>query len=337
MFQEIAKTLMDKEPLSPMQANLCINLMMENKISDIQKASLLSLIQAKGVTPDELAAFAATMREHSIKLENVCGEPLLDTCGTGGDGLGTFNISTASAFVAAACGVKVAKHGNRAASSKCGSADLLEGLGVKIDIDPEVIKTCIRETGFGFMFAKNHHPAMGHMGVVRKELGFRTIFNLLGPLCNPASTEIQVMGVFSPQWVPVIADVLKSLGTTRALIVHGSGMDEFSPCSETLVNELQEGAIKSYTVVPEDFGLKSCRLEDIKGGDVKENTKIVQNILEGHQGPKTDAVVLNAAASIYAYGISDSIKEGVTKAQEALAKGSAKKTLEKLVEITSAS
>ena len=334
MFKAIADKLMTGEELSDMDATECINLMMENKIADTQKAAILALLRAKGVTHKELTAFAIAMRKHSLSLGEFCSEPLLDTCGTGGDDLGTFNISTAAGFVVASCGVKVAKHGNRAASSKCGSADLLEGLGVNIEIGPDLIKECIKETGFGFMFAKNHHPAMKHLGPVRKELGFHTIFNLLGPLCNPANTKIQVMGVFAPEWVPIIASVLKNLGARTALVVHGSGMDEFSICDETLVAELKDGRLKEYRVTPTSVGITPSTLSELKGGTIAENVKIVQDIFSGKKGPKTNAVLFNAAASLYAYGKTDSIKNGIQVAENALENGLVQETLNRVIKIT---
>lgn len=307
---------------------------MDGAATPAQIAAFLTALKMKGETVDEIAGCARAMRQRSVKVDAGPGV-VLDTCGTGGDGLGTFNISTVAAFVVAACGVKVAKHGNRAASSKCGSADLLEGLGVKLENPKEKLEKILREVGIAYLHAPNFHPAMKHAGPVRKELGFRTIFNLLGPICNPAGANVQVIGIFAPHLVRPIAEVLQALGTTRAFTFHGhGGLDELSTTGENRAVDLNAGRITEWTIGPETVGLPVARPADLAGGLVAENVAIAREIFAGGKGPKRDIVVLNAAVALVAAGQAPDFKQGAAKAAEALDSGAAKRKLEQLAAAT---
>jgi anthranilate phosphoribosyltransferase len=263
---------------------------------------------------------------------NQAEETVVDTCGTGGDGANTFNISTAVALVAAGSGLTVAKHGNRAVSSRCGSADVLEALGVNLSLTPEQVRTCIAETGIGFLFAPLYHLAMKHAGGVRKEIGIRTIFNLLGPLANPAGANVQVLGVYEKELTSRLAEVLRRLGLRRAMVVHGHGtLDEFSLFGPTQVSELLEGTVKTYSVVPADFGLPEAREGELTGGDVAHNAALVQAVLAGEPGPKLNAVLMNAAAVFVVAGSSQNFKQGVDLARQTITSGQAAAKLQQLV------
>jgi anthranilate phosphoribosyltransferase len=270
------------------------------------------------------------------KAEKVSTQDAVDTCGTGGDGADTFNISTAVAFVVAGAGVRVAKHGNRAVSSKSGSADVLKCLGVNIEASLSTVERCIEEAGIGFLFAPLMHKAMKHAATVRKELGFRTLFNLLGPLTNPANAHAQVLGVYDSRWVNPLAEVLRDLGSRRALVVHGfDGLDEITLTSETQVSELKNDNVTSFTIDPKEYGYSLCSANDLKGGSPKENAGIIRDILNGTTGPKTDIVILNAAAAIYVGGKADSIEKGILVAANSIDSGAANKKFEQLCQMSS--
>jgi anthranilate phosphoribosyltransferase len=289
----------------------------------------------KGESADEIAAAARALRKHCATIQPKVDGPLLDTCGTGGDGLSTFNISTAAALVAAACGVAVAKHGNRAVSSQAGSADVLEAFGVRIDLTPERVQQCIEEVGIGFLFAPSHHGAMRHAAPVRRELGVRTLFNLLGPLSNPASATHQVVGVYDGGRVEQLAQALGSLGLTAAWVVHGQGgLDEVSPSGATSVAELRGGKVRTFEVTPADFGLPEVPLEALRGGDAPHNAEIIRSVLDGEQGPARIAVLLNAAAGLCVTGVANDPKVAAERAAEAVDSGAASQTLERLVRFT---
>ena len=307
-----------------------MNQIMEGNSSAAELGAFLTALRIKGESTSEILGAARVMREKADPV-HVSADIIVDTCGTGGDGGATFNISTAAAFVVAGCGITVAKHGNRAVSSRSGSADVLRALGVNIEVDKSVVEKCLKEVGIGFLFAPFLHGAMKHAAGVRKELGFRTIFNLLGPLTNPARANRQVIGVFDEMWVAPIAEVLLKLGCEHGFVVHGKDkMDEITLTHETWVCEVVAGEVKKYSIKPEDFGLSRCRLEDLAGGAPEENAALVRGILSGDSGPKSDIVCLNAAAAIVAAGKAASLKEGFDLARQSIATWAAKKKLEDL-------
>ncbi|MFA4858817.1 MAG: anthranilate phosphoribosyltransferase [Candidatus Margulisiibacteriota bacterium] len=331
MLQTALKKVVNRQNLTQEEAILAMNTIMEGNASPAQIAALLIALRMKGETIDEITGFALSMREHAVKIYPK--EPnTVDTCGTGGDVSGTFNISTVSAIVAASAGVTIAKHGNRSVSSKCGSADLLEALGVKIDLPPQKVEECINEIGIGFIFAPNFHPAMKHAMPTRREIGVRTVFNILGPLTNPAGAKRQVLGVFSAELTETMAKVLNNLGCDEAMVVHGmDGLDEISLCEKTKVSHLKNGKIENYFIAPEDFGLRRAQKEDLVGGGAAENASIALEILrDKNKGPKRDIVLLNAAAAIYVGGKAKDIKEGIKIAAEAIESGVAGQKLEHL-------
>lgn len=296
--------------------------------SPAQVAAFLIALRSKGESVVEIAAAARVMRKHAVVVPVRVSGPLLDTCGTGGDGSDSFNISTVAAIVVAACGVSVAKHGNRAASSKSGSADVLEALGVDINAPPERIARSIEQIGIGFMFARAHHPAMKHVGPVRAEIGVRTLFNFLGPLANPASATHQLLGVGDGNRLQAMAEVLSMLGTQGAWIVHGhGGLDEVSLSGPTRVAELRDGKVRTFELQPSDFGVPGADLGALRGGDASENAAIARAILAGERGPKRDAVVVNAGAALCAAGIADSPADGARRAAAALDDGRAQAKL----------
>ncbi len=305
---------------------------MDGQATPAQFGAFVTALRCKGETIDEMVGLARTMRAKALPV--VSGGPVVDTCGTGGDGAGTLNISTAAAIVAAACGARVAKHGNRAMSSKCGSADVLEALGVRINLSPTEVAECLEKVGVAFMFAPVFHPAMKHAGLPRKEIGIRTVFNLLGPLCNPAGASAQVIGVPNKDLVLKMAAVLRALGGTHALIVHGEGLDELTVTGQTHVCELIGDALNRYTVVPEDFGFTRYPKDSIKGGDARWNAAAMLRMLQGEPGAFRDAVVLNAAAALLAADKVKNLGEGVTLAVEAIDSGKALAKLENFVEVT---
>lgn len=304
---------------------------MTGEMSPVMIAALITGLRVKKETIGEIAAAATVMREFATKAPVTDRAHLVDTCGTGGDSALTFNISTAAAFVASAAGARVAKHGGRSVSSKSGSADVLEALGVNINLTPEQVARCIDQVGLGFMFAPNYHGAMKYAAPVRRELGIRTLFNILGPLTNPAGAANQVMGVFHPDLVGIQARVLERLGARHVMVVHGrEGLDEISISGETLVGELRDGEVREYTVHPSQFGLDLHELSTIQVTTMEESRDRVLKVLDNVPGPERDIVMLNAGAAIYVSGMADSLADGVTKAREALANGSAKAKLDAL-------
>ncbi len=310
---------------------------MAGELTPVQISGLLIALRIKGETVDEIAAAASVMRELSTKVNIQDTHHLIDTCGTGGDGIQTFNVSTACAFVAAAAGAKVAKHGGRSVSSTCGSADVLESLGVNVNQTPDQVAHCVNQIGLGFMFAPNHHSAMKHSAPVRRELGVRTLFNLLGPLTNPANAKRQVMGVFSAQLTVKLAHVLKQLGSEHVMVVCGAdGMDEISFTGDTHVAELKDGLIREYTLNPTQFGLNIRDLSSIKVNNANESKAIILDVLAGKTGSAREIVLLNAGAAIYVSGIAMSLQSGIETAAEMLDSGKALEKLEQLIALTNA-
>ncbi len=310
---------------------------MSGELTPAQISALLIALRIKGETVDEIAAAASVMRELSAKVNVEESRHLIDTCGTGGDGIQTFNVSTTSAFVAAAAGAKVAKHGGRSVSSICGSADVLESLGVNVSQTPDQVANCINDIGLGFMFAPNHHSAMKHSAPVRRELGVRTMFNLLGPLTNPAHAKNQLLGVFSASLTGKLAHVLKQLGSEHVMVVCGAdGMDEISFTGDTYVAELKNGAVHEYVVNPQHFGLDLHELGSIKVSDAEQSKAMVLEVLSGKPGPARDIVLLNAGAAIYVAGLTPSLHDGITTAAEMLDSGKAMQKLQELVKLTNA-
>lgn len=333
MIKESIIKLSKKIDLTKEEARECMNEIMNGEATDVQMSSYLTALSLKGETIDEITGSAAGMREHCIKLLN--DEEVLEIVGTGGDGSNSFNISTTSSIVIAASGIKVAKHGNRAASSKCGAADVLEKLGVKIDVSPKKSATILNEINICFLFAQNYHIAMKYVAPVRRELGIRTVFNILGPLTNPAGASMQVMGVYDETLVEPLAKVLNNLGVKRAMVVYGQDrLDEISLSAPTSVCEVKDGTYTSYTITPEQFGFKRCQKEDLVGGDPEYNAKITRDILGGKKGPKRDAVLLNAGAAIYIAGRTDTMQEGVALAAKLIDEGKALAKLKQFIEET---
>lgn len=336
MIDEIIKKLVDKKNLLPSEMESAMEELMQGRASLVQIAAFLVGFRLKGETADEITAGAKIMRRYATKLD-LAGAETLDTCGTGGDNARTFNISTISAIVAAGAGVKVAKHGNKAVSSRCGSADLLKALGVNIDVDKAITEKCIKELGFGFLFAPYFHSAMKYVAPVRKELGIRTIFNILGPLANPSESTYQLLGVFDVTLVLVLAEVLKNLGTKHAMVVCGDdGLDELTTTTQTQIGELKDNKIITYKLNPEELGFKRAGTNDLAGGDSIFNAKIAMDILNGKSGPATDAVLLNAGCAIYTANAANTIKEGIQKAKDSISSKSALRVLNKLIEYTNA-
>jgi anthranilate phosphoribosyltransferase len=310
---------------------------MSGEVSAAQIAGILIGLRVKKETIGEISAAAFVMREFSTKVPVTQREHLVDTCGTGGDAAHTFNISTASALVAAAAGARVAKHGGRSVSSTCGSADVLEALGVNLNLTPEQVGHSIDQIGIGFMFAPNFHGAMKHAAPVRRELGVRTLFNVLGPLTNPAGANNQVMGVFHPDLVGIQARVLQRLGSHHVLVVHGSdGLDEITISGPSYIAELKDGQVNEYTVTPDEFGLKTAPLSDIRVANVDDAKAMLLGVLDNQPGTAYDIVLLNAGAAIYVAGLSASLADGVKKAREVIASGAAKNKLEQLIEVSNA-
>ncbi len=331
MFKDILNQLLNKQNLSHDQMLSVMQQVMTGELTAAQIAALLIALRAKGETIEEIAAAATVMRDLSTKVEIEDSRHLVDTCGTGGDGIQTFNVSTVSAFVAAAAGAKVAKHGGRSVSSTCGSADVLEILGVDVNKTPSEVASSVDEIGIGFMFAPNHHSAMKYAAPVRKELGVRTIFNLLGPLTNPASAKRQVMGVFDKALTTKLAHVLQRLGSEHVLVVHGAdGMDEISFTGDTYVAELKDGKVTEYVVNPEQFGLATHALKDIQIQNAEQSKAMVMAVLNGELGAAREIVLLNAGAAIYVAGIAESLKAGIEKAIEMIDSKAALAKLEAL-------
>ncbi|HYM59519.1 MAG TPA: anthranilate phosphoribosyltransferase [Thermoanaerobaculia bacterium] len=334
MISPAIRKLVDGRDLEREEMHEIFSAVMDGKTTDVQKSALLIALRMKGETPEEITGAAMAMRERVTPLD-VEAEDLIDTCGTGGDGSGTFNISTVAALVAAGAGANVAKHGNRAVSSACGSADVLTALGVHIDLEAPGMAEVLRRTGISFLFAPKLHPAMGAVVNVRRELGMRTVFNVLGPLTNPAFARRQVLGVYSDRLVEVLARVLLALGAVHALVVHSrDGLDEISVSAPTRVCEVLDGRIDSYEVTPEQLGLPDHPIESLRGGDASENAAIARSVLGGAPGAPLDVVLANAGAALYIAGIAPSIRDGVELAREAIASGRAAGKLEELADTT---
>lgn len=333
MIKEAILKVVNGNDLNAKEAYGAMDEIMSGEASEVQMSAYLTALSMKGETIEEITASTKAMRAHCVKLLN--DEEVLEIVGTGGDGSNTFNISTTSSIVISAAGVPVAKHGNRSASSKCGAADVLEALGVNIYIEPEKSLKILKEINLCFLFAQNYHLAMKFVAGVRKELSIRTIFNILGPLTNPAGATMQVLGVYDESLVKPLCEVLKNVGVKSALSVYGQdGLDEISVSDKTSVCELRDGRLKCYEITPEDFGMERCSKEDLVGGNPRENAEITLSILNGQKGPKRNAVVLNSAAALYVAGKADSIEDGVRLASEIIDSGRAKKQLEKFIEYT---
>ncbi len=333
-IQEALHRVVDGADLAEAEMISVMEQIMEGKVGDSHMGAFLTALRMKGESVSEIVGAARVMRKKAESL-NVASGNIVDTCGTGGDGGNTFNISTASAFVVAGAGLTVAKHGNRAVSSRSGSADVLKCLGVNIEADKTVVEKCLEQVGIGFLFAPLMHGAMKHAVGIRKELGFRTIFNLLGPLTNPAHAHAQVIGVFDRKWVVPIAEVLKDLGCRHAFVVHGDdGLDEITLMDETRVCELSNNSIREYSIRPEDFGMSRCSPDQVQGGAPEENAAILRNLFQGDVGPKMDIVLLNAAAAICAGGKADSLQEGVETARQSILSGVARQKLDDLIRVS---
>lgn len=335
MIKEAILKTFGRVNLTYQEAEQVMNEIMEGQASQVQMSSYLTSLSMKGETVEEITASAAAMRNHCVRLLHDIDA--LEIVGTGGDGASSFNISTTSSLVISAAGIPVAKHGNRAASSKCGAADVLEALGVNITVSPEMSKMLLEKIGICFLYAQNYHIAMKYVAPVRKELGIRTIFNILGPLANPAGARMEVMGVYEEELIEPLAKVLANLDVNRALVVYGTdGLDEISMSSPTKVCEVRDGQFSSYEITPEQFGFTRCSKDDLVGGDPKQNAMITMAILAGEKGPKRDAVLINSGAAIYLAGKADSIAEGIAIAAEMIDSGKAMRQLEKLIEYSNA-
>ena len=338
MIKEAIVKIVNKEDLSYGEAYAVMNEIMGGETSATQNAAFLAALSTKSAraeTKDEIAGCAAAMREHAKKVET--GMEVMEIVGTGGDNAGSFNISTTSALVAAAGGVKIAKHGNRAASSQCGTADCLEALGVNIRQSPKKCVELLEKAGMCFFFAQEYHTSMKYVGAIRKELGFRTVFNILGPLTNPARPALQLLGVYDEYLIEPLAQVLTELGVRRGMVVYGRDkLDEMSLGAPTSVCEIKDGWIKNYTIKPEDFGMERCRREDLRGGTPQENARITLSLLDGERGAKRNAVLLNAGAALYIGGKAESMKEGIALAGELIDSGKARKTLDDVIRISNA-
>ena len=334
MLKDAIGTLVAGHELTGMEASATMRSIMSGEATPAQIGSFLTALRMRGESPAEIAAFASVMREHAVRIRPKVGGTLVDTCGTGGDGATTFNISTAAAFVAAGAGIPVVKHGNRAISSRCGSADVLSALGVNLAIDPRAQERIVERVGMAFLFAPAHHPAMRHVAGIRQEIGCRTVFNILGPLANPAGAEAQLLGVYSPGLTGILADVLRLLAVSRAMVVHGDGLDEITTTGTTLIAELGAGIVRRYTIDPKKFGIPLATKEDLAGGDASENARILRCVLEGEKGPARDIVLLNAAAAICLGGKADDLHAGIPIAASSIDSGEAQQKLHALVEAT---
>lgn len=331
MFTALLEKLQRHEDLTTDEAAKAMGAIMDGLAAPAHIAGLLVALRLKGERPHEIVGFARAMRQRSVRLSRPF-DNVFDTCGTGGDNAGTFNISSVVALVVAACGVTVAKHGNRSVSSRCGSADLFEALGVNVAAPPELVERCLAEAGIAFFFAPTFHPSMRHAAPVRRDLGIRTAFNLLGPLTNPATAARQLIGVPRPELTELVARALGLLGSERAWVVHGAdGLDEISTTGYTKVSEFKKGVVRTFHVHPSDFGLSKAAPEDLRGGDAKENALIVRRLLDGAKGAPRDIVLLNAGASLFIAGIVDSVADGIAAAARTLDEGAAAKRLEMMV------
>jgi anthranilate phosphoribosyltransferase len=331
MFKENLNKIVKRENLNEEQMAQMITEIFSGNITDAQIGAMMAALATKGETFEELAGAARAMRRKALRIQSSAAI-VVDTCGTGGDSAHTFNISTTTSFVVAACGVTVAKHGNRSVSSQCGSADLLEALGIKLDTAPEIVEEAVQEIGIGFLFAPLYHGAMRFAAKARKEVGLRSIFNMLGPLTNPAGANCQLLGVYAPELTEMFAHALQLLGTKRAFVVHGhDGLDEISVCAPTRVSELKDGLIRTYDISPEQFFNEQADPADLLGGNPEENAQITRNILNGEKGPKRNVVLINAAAALVAAGQAEDLKQGIRIAETAIDDGGAAKKMEALI------
>ncbi len=330
----VISRLVERNDLMEGEAEEAMRSVMRGEATPAELASLLTALQMKGETSHEIAAFARVLREHAVRIRPKVSGVLVDTCGTGGDHSHTFNISTTAAFVAAGGGVPIVKHGNRSISSRCGSADVLEALGIRIDLPPRQMEAIVEAVRIGFLFAPDYHPAMRYASPVRREIGIRTVFNLLGPLVNPAGADAQLLGVYHPDLVHRIAVVLRLLGVQRAMVVHGGGLDEITTAGETKVSELDHGAIRDYSIHCGRYGIREARVEEIRGGGAAENARILLEVLEGERGAARDIVLVNAGAAIYVGGRARDIGCGIRSAEESVDSGAALAKLHQLIDRT---
>ena len=334
MIQESLKGLISRKDLSEEEMAGLIGEIMTGRATDAQIGAIMAALATKGETFAELAGAARAMRRKAARIQTNA-DIVVDTCGTGGDGSGTFNISTTAAFVVAGCGVTVAKHGNRSISSKCGSADLLEALGANLEAGPEVVEEAVRQIGIGFLFAPLFHGAVRHAAKARKELGVRSIFNMLGPLTNPAGANCQLIGVYAPELTEMFARALQRLGSRRAFVVHGhEGLDEISVCAPTRVSELNDGLIRTYDITPEQLLGRTARQSDLTGGTPAENAEITLKVLAGEKGPRRDVVLVNAGAALVAAGVARDFSGGIEMARASIDEGRAKEKLEAYIRFT---
>ena len=345
IITEAVRGLVDRRDLTRFEAAAAMEAIMSGAATGAQIGAFLTALRMKGETVEELIGFAQVMRQKVVRIQshggNVAGmsgtdrEMLIDTCGTGGDATGTFNVSTATAFVVAGAGLRVAKHGNRSVSSLCGSADVVETLGISLELSPESVTRCLEEIGIGFLYAPLLHTAMKHVMPARREMGVRTVFNMLGPLTNPAGANAQIIGVYAASLTEPLARVLAELGTVRAFVVHGAdNLDEISNTGESRVSEVREGTVRTYTVRPEDFGMPRASIKDLQGGDRAENADIIRAVLGGEPGPRRDIVLMNAAAALVAGGKARDLKDGVGVAARSVDSGAARGKLDALVALS---
>lgn len=336
MLTEYLKKIVQRRDLSEEEMTQAMTEIMSGEASEAQIGAFMAALATKGETFEELAGAARAMRRKATRI-HVGASTIVDTCGTGGDGAHTFNISTTAAFVVAGRGVVVAKHGNRSISSRCGSADVLEALGVSLDVQPEVVEEAVQTLGIGFMFAPLYHGAMRYAAKPRKEVGIRSIFNMLGPLTNPAGANCQLLGVYAPQLTEMFAQALRLLGARRAFVVHGhDGLDEISVCAPTRVAELKDGMIRTYDITPDQLLGRTAKPEDLAGGDPTENAAITRHILSGEKGPRRDVVLVNAGAALVAAGVANDFADGIQQAAVAIDEGAAAAKLDALVRFTQA-
>ncbi len=334
MFTEKLRKITRQEDLDASETAQIINEIFSGSLTDAQIGAFMAALATKGETYEELAGAATAMRRKAIRIETPAST-IVDTCGTGGDGAKTFNISTTTAFVVAGCGVTVAKHGNRSISSQCGSADLLEVLGMNLDLDPELVEEAVTDIGIGFLFAPKYHGAMRYAATARKEVAIRSIFNMLGPLTNPAAANCQILGVYAPELTEMFARALQKLGSRRVFVVHGhDGLDEISVCAPTRISELNDGRIQTYDISPEQFFGEPAESEALAGGDPAENADITLKILGGEKGPCRDVVLINAAAALVAAGKAEKLSDGITVAEYAIDSGAARDKLDALIAFT---
>ncbi len=334
MFRENLMKIVKKIDLTEEEMSAMIAGIFSGNVTDAQIGAMMAALATKGETFEELAGAAKAMRRKAVRIQS-SASTIVDTCGTGGDQANTFNISTTTAFVVAGAGITVAKHGNRSVSSQCGSADLLEALGMKLDIAPELVEEALEEIGIGFLFAPVYHGAMKHAAKARKEVGIRSIFNMLGPLTNPAGANCQLLGVYAPELTEMFAQALRLLKSRRALAVHGhEGLDEISVCGPTRVSELKDGLIQTYDIHPEQYFGELASSEDIRGGSPAENAKIAASVLEGEKGHRRNIVLINAGAAIMAAGLAEDLAGGIRLAQESIDNGAAKEKLDDLIQFT---